>query len=399
MPTTVPPATEAPERQAERNLSRRGFLGLAGGGMTVLAAGSLAGSTPFGLPVAEAVGHEVELAFTEALVEMYDLQAVYMWLFADASGTSRFPGPTIVARQGDVLTVRLTNRLDETHAFAVPGTSIRSADVPPGGTATLRFTVPAPGSYLYLDPLNRPVNRLMGLHGALVVLPSTGNTPYARPPARLQRLFDDLGRAAHFPGEPWIPERTKIWVLQDVDPWLNGQVEAGRRVDGSRLRNRWLARYFCMSGLSGFFAAHDNSGQIAPRDFLGRPYLIRVLNAGLNTHALHLHGNHFYVTAVNGGRRGNVQWLDSYTHPPLSRVDWLHPFVRPPDIPGAKTRPLREAAREELAFVDDYGIPAKPLGFPMHCHCEMSQVSAGGNYPGGLVTHWAILGDVDGVPF
>jgi hypothetical protein len=28
----------------------------------------------------------------------------------------------------------------------------------------------------------------------------------------------------------------------------------------------------------------------------------------------------------------------------------------------------------------------------MHCHCEMSQTAAGGNYPQGLVTHWQIEG-------
>lgn len=387
-------AREGPEQQA---VSRRRFLTVVGTGMTVVAVGSLAGSRTFG-PSASAAATTVNLRFTEALVEMYDLRKVYMWLFADATGP-KFPGPALLARQGDTLTVNLSNELDEPHAFAIPGTSIRSGNVPPRGQATLTFTVPAPGSYLYVDPLNAPVNRLLGLHGALVVLPSSGNTPYASPPVRVQRLFNDLGRAAHFPGQPWIPERTKIWLLQDVDPRWNARAEAGQSIDPAVLRSQWLARYFLISGRAGFFSAHDSQGDIAPRDLLGRPYLIRILNAGLNTHSLHLHGNHFYLASVNGVAQNNVQWLDTYMHAPLSRIDWLHPFMRPPDIPGAKTRPLREAARQELAFVDDYGLPAKPLGFPMHCHCEMSQAAAGGNYPGGLVTHWAITGDVDGRAF
>jgi hypothetical protein len=39
------------------------------------------------------------------------------------------------------------------------------------------------------------------------------------------------------------------------------------------------------------------------------------------------------------------------------------------------------------------------MTYPMHCHSEPSQAGAGGNYPGGLVTHWAITGDINGVPF
>ena len=45
------------------------------------------------------------------------------------------------------------------------------------------------------------------------------------------------------------------------------------------------------------------------------------------------------------------------------------------------------------------GVPQSPLAFPMHCHVEMSQSAAGGNYPRGLVAHWEITGDVDGVDF
>ena len=33
-----------------------------------------------------------------------------------------------------------------------------------------------------------------------------------------------------------------------------------------------------------------------------------------------------------------------------------------------------------------------PLYYPMHCHIEMSQTAAGGNYPQGMITHWEMLG-------
>jgi hypothetical protein len=37
-----------------------------------------------------------------------------------------------------------------------------------------------------------------------------------------------------------------------------------------------------------------------------------------------------------------------------------------------------------------------PLRYVMHCHTEMSQTAAGGNYPQGMVSHWEILGGVGG---
>ena len=51
--------------------------------------------------------------------------------------------------------------------------------------------------------------------------------------------------------------------------------------------------------------------------------------------------------------------------------------------------------REELSYRDKYGLFQSPIEYPMHCHMEPSQTAAGGNYPGGLVTHWAITGDLD----
>lgn len=377
-------------------LSRRQFLGIGGTGLVVLSAGSLSLPRVLGSVDVAQAAEVVELTVSDAFVEMYDLRPAYMWLFGDSTGP-KFPGPVIMARQGDVLTVRLRNLLDEGHAFAVAGTGIRSATVEPGGSATVTFTVPAPGTYLYHDPLNAPVNRVLGLHGALVVLPASGNTPYALPSAGVRRLFADLGTTAHFPGLPWAVERTRVWVVTGVDPRWNRMAERGEPIDPTLVRREWLARYFMINGKSGLFCSHAEDVMMS--DFLGRPYLVRIVNAGLNTHSLHLHGNHFYVLAVNGVVQRNVQWLDSFTHAPLSRIDWLHPFVRPPDVPGPVSVPLRDAAREELAYRDSYGLRQRPLSYPMHCHTEMSQVAAGGNYPGGLVTHWEIIGDLDGVPF
>lgn len=382
-----------------KSLSRRDFVKLGVGGLTAFAVGSVTipnifrGSTR----LATAAGAAINLVMTDALVEMYDLKRVYMWLFADQVGP-KFPGPTILATEGDLLGISLTNDLGEPHAFAVSGTTINSGPIAPGQAATVSFTAPPAGTYIYYDPLNEPVNRVLGLHGVLVSMPQAGNTPYSNPTPRVQQLFNDLGNTPAFPGEGWAPGRTKIWVFHNIDPRWNDLAQVGQPIDPAQFKEEWLSQYFTINGHSGFFASHHPD--IVASGFVGQPHLIRIVNTGMNTHSPHIHGNHVFVLSRNGQVQSNVHFVDTDTTGPMDRVDWLLPFIRPPDLPGPKNVPIREAAREELALVDSrYGLPQKPLAYPMHCHAEMSQTAAGGNYPGGLVTHWEIIGDIDGVPF
>lgn len=94
----------------------------------------------------------------------------------------------------------------------------------------------------------------------------------------------------------------------------------------------------------------------------------------------------------------NVVALDTVPLVPQERMDWLHPFVRPPDIPGDRSRPLRELLETELSLTVG-GVPQSPLAYSMHGHEEVTQSAAGGNYPQGAVTTWELTGDVDGMDF
>ena len=111
------------------------------------------------------------------------------------------------------------------------------------------------------------------------------------------------------------------------------------RSDG---RNR-KPEYFTINGQSGFFAAHNP--YITPHHRVGEPAVIRILNAGLSMHSLHLHANHYYVTGVNGVVQENPIWVDTFTVNPLDIVEWAVPFTRPPDIPNER----------------GIGLPDKPL--------------------------------------
>ena len=88
------------------------------------------------------------------------------------------PGPTLEARVGDVLEVRLTNRLPEPtsihwHGLRLPaamdGTNMTQPLVAPGETFTYRFHLPDAGTFWYHPHANETVQIERGLSGALVV--------------------------------------------------------------------------------------------------------------------------------------------------------------------------------------------------------------------------------------
>ena len=80
----------------------------------------------------------------------------------------RLPGNVIRAIEGDTLTVSVSNTLDEPHSFAIAGVA-DSGPIAPGATRRVSFEAPSAGTHLYSDALSAPVNRALGLHGALVV--------------------------------------------------------------------------------------------------------------------------------------------------------------------------------------------------------------------------------------
>lgn len=353
------------------------------------------------------VGYEYDLTIGAALFEMVDGKKVFMWAFIDPKQGAHMPGPVIMVDQAEPVRLHITNTLKEKHAFAIPGV-VDSGPIAPGKSVTVTFTPPEPGTYMYSDPLNAPVNRVLGLHGAFIVKPLTGNTPYSSPTPAVQQLFNDLGTKDHFrpnAGFPlgWNdPGRSRIWLMHQIDPRFNAQAQAdylaGRpsTVSAADMKANFLGRYFTINGKSGVFASHDPDTTI--EGMIGQPMLVRILNAGLFTHSNHLHANHFYVTAVNGKVQDNVFFLDSYHIFPEDRVDWLVPFVRPPDIAGDEKILLSKLIPEELALALG-NVPQSPLFYPMHCHMEPSQTAAGGNYPQGATLHFIFTGDVDGTPF
>lgn len=318
-------------------------------------------------------------------VEMIDGVRVFMLLFY-AAGAAR---PVLQATEGDRVRIVVRNNDSRPHGFAVPGVAGASiASIAAGQTREVIFTAPRGGSYLYLDPTLAPINRLMGLHGALVVAPLDPTTPAgvvtpfsrtAQTPA-VRALFEALGPAGRFPGRRWIPTRDRVWVFSQTDPALNRRVDANQTINPATVTATFAPRYFTLNGRSGFDAAHDENTR--PSGYVGEPLVLRVLNAGLATHSPHIHGNHVMeLSGISAAGtqvlRDNIVERDTWIMAPFDRKDLLLPFERPPDIPNAAYPMTQEPF---------------PLRYPMHCHTEMSQTAGGGNYPQGLIADWEILG-------
>jgi len=385
-------------------MDRRQFLKL---GSAVAAAGTLSPAmaevvNPRDVPKRVMRSGRLDMTITPYDYPMIDGNMVYVNFFGIAGSRLH---PVIWVMEGDSLEIRITNYDDRPHAFAVTGLSLPSAPINPTETATYRFTVPAPGSYLYYDPYNFPVNRILGLNGALIVLPRAGTTtpagspiPYNRDQQthEVQALFDALGHG-EFPGNKWVPyppadenhPRDLVWVTSEIDAALCKRVADGDYVDGSVWKSSFTPNYFMINGASGFeTAGHDDlpddkfadAGLIEPEGYEGQPTLIRCLNAGLCTHSLHIHGNDvFELTRTDAANamfvRDNIFALDVWGMPPMARKDILLPFQRPLDAPvwPPKQEPF-------------------PMRYVMHCHCEMANTAGGGNYPQGMVTHWEMVG-------
>jgi hypothetical protein len=339
----------------------------------------------------------VDLTIEPVDKEMIDGKLVYMvFFFSDAYAAQ----PILRYREGSPVSIRIKNNDTVPHGFAITGIPEASAPpIAPGQTGMVpTFVAPVGGSYIYYDPLEAPLNRLLGLHGAFIVDPLLGTTtagsptPFSRSrhTPQVAAVFDAFGRHPRFPGDGWKPQdpaRDKLWLFAQTDSTINARAAAGQRVSGQALVDSFLPDYFHINGLSGFDTAVHSAtpaadvaaaAAIEPSGRQGQPTLLRVMNAGLCTHSAHIHGNHLFECSETDDRgvpycETNVYERDVWIMRPMDRKDMILPFERPPDAPVWPPR--------QEPF---------PLRYVMHCHTEMSQTAGGGNYPQGLVTHWAM---------
>jgi len=459
-------------------IKRRDFLKLGVAGAATLAIGRIPG---LGVKNAYAATTNLVITITDGLKDMVTKNAVsalitdpnpvpaqcYFWVYqmiADGVPLAPdCPGPTIMMIKGQSINLTITNNLTRNHSFYIPGI-YDSGPIAPGATVNGVLTASIAGPHMYYDRLNAPVNRVMGLHGGLVVRPSApalnhNYTPYDNPSPHVQALYDSFGTSV-FPGLKWEqagpgtppapgenvsltgntycpPFRQYVWLLHQASPNLFKTVgDTPGDYDAQLFQTQFLKdpfsptrannipQYFTINGQSGFFSHF--SPTVTPMGRVGEPIVIHIMNAGLWTHSMHFHFNHFYVTYDSGefpatnGVSPNPIWIDIYNVDPMDKIDYTLPFMRSPNIPTVRGLGLPETPAQtinghpcwppleemNLHFpkigtkakdVNGNDIPMEqrlsPLCYPMHDHSEPSQTAQGGNYNCGLISGAYCTGD------
>ncbi|MCZ6658253.1 MAG: copper resistance system multicopper oxidase [Gammaproteobacteria bacterium] len=163
------------------DLTRRRFAqGLAGGGIlaALLPATGWAQSEELASPSApELSGTEFDLTIADTPVNFTGKARMATTI------NGSIPGPTLRWRQGDTVTIRVTNRLRQTSSIhwhgilvpyemdGVPGISFRGIE--PGTTFTYRFRVQQSGTYWYHS--HSGFQEQTGMYGAIIIDPTLGD--------------------------------------------------------------------------------------------------------------------------------------------------------------------------------------------------------------------------------
>lgn len=165
------------------DLPRRRFVqGLAAGGVLLGAAawpglGRALERPAVGPAAPELRGTEFDLVIAESAVNFTGRPAVATTI------NGSLPAPTLRWREGDTVTIRVTNRLRENTSIhwhgiilpyqmdGVPGISF--AGIPPGQTFTYRFKVEQSGTFWYHS--HSGFQEQTGMYGAIVIDPAEGD--------------------------------------------------------------------------------------------------------------------------------------------------------------------------------------------------------------------------------
>jgi FtsP/CotA-like multicopper oxidase with cupredoxin domain len=335
-------------------MERRGFLkaGTAGFASLMTGTGLLSWA-----PRSEAATINKTFYITDGTRTMPDGVSVYFKGYSDSSTGLDVPAASIICQEGDTLQITVVNLLAVTHNFVIGGLKAgdpplaSTGDIATGDSKTITYTIPTgkAGSYLFYDN-KTSYNVFLGLHGGLAIMPAgKSDQLYSGSPTFKHQLF---------------------WVFNDIDPALNSAVQRGVTVPAS-----FTPRYFTINGLTSLppgavgFDDPTRDAMANPETQLagviGDRTLIRMLNAGMCSHAVHTHANHMEWLTDRGTVRSSV-WKKDVLHlrNGLGKIDAIFPFEAPPDA-----------------------YPPVTHGhYPMHLHDEMSQTAGGGMYLFGAMT-------------
>ena len=251
----------------------------------------------------------------------------------------QIPGPTLIVKEGDSVTVTLTNNLpaaagntsilfpgfNVTTAGGVPGLLTQEASH--GNSVTYTFTATSPGTRAYYSGTQGDLQVEMGLYGAIIVLPA--NTP-----AVCTAGTAATGGSLHFAGSNGIAEshwgeqdyrlaasaydhpdtcydREYLFQFSEMDPNIHSQALAQVTAGASSLQvptEPYHPAYFLINGRSMPDDMDPNYAMEYPHQpYNGNPHmhpgelvLLRIIGQGRWQHPFHEHGNHVRILARDG---------------------------------------------------------------------------------------------------
>ncbi|AGL00280.1 multicopper oxidase domain-containing protein [Desulfoscipio gibsoniae] len=369
---------------------------------------------------------EINLWAKDGYLSTPDGNSIYFWGFAkSAAGPAQLPGPNIIARQGETITVNLHNMLAEPVSIAFPGQQVTVEGQPvqpqyknnrllsfvnyaePGGTVAYTFTPSHPGTYLYESGTNPYQQVPMGLYGGMVVRPADYN-----PDVPEYKTAYGAGTDTGF-------DREYLLITGEIDPDLHQAVENGKPYRVSK----YVPRYWTLNGRCApdtmlmdhvDYLPHQPYGAMI-MGLPGEKILLRYIGAGIDNHPLHPHGAHTRVVAVDGRllRNGNADL--SYkrftvlvgvgqTYDQIYQWDGLgytpgNPI--PTVLPNLRNMGVGDAGWTMWSGSPYLGVKGDiPVGvvsynemgeyyFMLHSHEEL-QITNWGEFPGGMMTMVAI---------
>lgn len=241
-----------------------------------------------------------------------DGDSFLMWGYSNGAGNMQYPGPTMIVNQGDPITVTLRNNLPPAAGRAsivFPGQQVTASGGAQGlltreaaqsddpGTpedeslVTYTFTPSQPGTYLYRSGTRPDLQVEMGLVGALIVRP-TG--------------FDAVNNRIAYNHADSAYHHEFLYLITEMDPRIHRQVEYGEwnLIDTTTyFATNWFINGRNFPDLMSepnvpWLPTQPYNCQ--PRMHPGEKVLLRMIGAGVDEHAMHLHGNDFETIAVDG---------------------------------------------------------------------------------------------------
>jgi FtsP/CotA-like multicopper oxidase with cupredoxin domain len=275
-------------------------------------------------------------------INLADGNTAYMYGYKLVGTAFQHPSPVLCVKQGQTVTITLTNTLPRDVSISFPGqhdvlangapaspqfstpgdpstlTSLTNVATAGGGTVTYSFVADHPGTFLYESGTDPDVQVRLGLFGALIVRPTGAgfgdDFAYNRADSRFSTV-------ANSPAADLNNDEEFLVLLSEIDPYLNQAIENKdlHGISSNYSLDNYRPRYWLINGRGFPDSVADNGASWLPNQPYGalaevkpsddpslppsvHPYggLARYINVGTENYPFHPHGNNGKVIGRDG---------------------------------------------------------------------------------------------------